>query len=696
MKIKTKTYFMDLETYSEAPIQCGAHAYAADKSARILLWAYALNDGPVKVWDVDQEPNMPDDLRAAIHDIQSYGARHVWVNGVMFDTVFLQYRGIDMPLLKCDDVRVIAYQHALPGGLGELCKIFKLPTDIAKDKDGSRLIQKFCAPKFKNGIKNYRMKREDAPADWERFVEYCRRDVSSMREIYKRFPGFNNTVQEKEFQLLDVTINRRGMCVDLDLVRAAIKLADKSKDEMDDAIAEKTGGAVSSVNQRQAILDHIKEVYGIELESLRSTDIERYLDDPEIPEPVKDILRDRLRGAKTSKAKYKVVENCNVGGRLKGCLQFRGASRTGRVSGVKFQPQNLPRPTKGAKEIEAAIELMKADALDLAYEHPSEFLSECLRGVIVASPGKRLCVADYSNVEGRVLAWLAGEEWKLQAFREFDAGRGHDLYKLTYGRTFGVDPEKVTKELRQIGKVEELALGYGGGAGAFAQFADKFGIDFTHMSELVRRTADPEAYSDSENMWDWAVEKKITAGLSHDVWVACNTIKQSWRNANAQIVAFWSACETAVRSAIEIPNKSFAIRPDLYAKRYANWLLLRLPSGRFLVYPSPRAPEGGDITYMGNNQQKRKFERLKTWGGKIVENITQAVACDLLFDAGLRLEKAGYEIVLSVHDEYICEIPDDKTRNHRHMEELMSSLPSWAEGLPLVAAGFESYRYRKD
>lgn len=339
---------------------------------------------------------------------------------------------------------------------------------------------------------------------------------------------------------------------------------------------------------------------------------------------------------------------------------------------------------------------MKADALDLAYEHPSEFLSECLRGVIVASPGKRLCVADYSNVEGRVLAWLAGEEWKLQAFREFDAGRGHDLYKLTYGRTFGVDPEKVTKELRQIGKVEELALGYGGGAGAFAQFADKFGIDFTHMSELVRRTADPEAYSDSENMWDWAVEKKITAGLSHDVWVACNTIKQSWRNANAQIVAFWSACETAVRSAIEIPNKSFAIRPGLYAKRYANWLLLRLPSGRFLVYPSPRAPEGGDITYMGNNQQKRKFERLKTWGGKIVENITQAVACDLLFEAGLRLEQAGYEIVLSVHDEYICEIPDDETRNHRQMEELMSALPSWAEGLPLVAAGFETYRYRKE
>lgn len=697
MNITKDTYFMDLETFSEVPISHGTHAYAADPSARVLLWAYAKNDEEVKVWDTDKDPEMPPGLKTALTRIRAGTARHVWCNGIMFDLVFLHYRGIDLPLFNCDDLRVIAYQHALPGSLADLCEIFKLPVDKAKDKDGSRLIQKFCIPKYKDGIRNWRMKREDAPEDWERFIEYCRLDVVSMREVYKRFPGFNQTQLEKQWQLLDAKINRRGMCVDLDLVKAAIELADKSKDEIDSAVAEKTGGAVSSVNQRKAIIDYINKTYGIELESLRASDIENYLDDPEIPEPVKDILRDRLRGAKTSKAKYKVVESCQVGGRLKGCLQFRGAMRTGRISGVKFQPQNLPRPKKSAEEIEMAIDAMKSGCLDLIYKHPSEFLSECLRGVIVASAGKKLCVADYSNVEGRVLAWLARETWKIKAFQDFDTGQGHDLYKLTYGRTFGVDPEKVTKDERQIGKVEELALGYGGGPGAFAQFADKFHIDFHDMAALVRQTADPSVYADSVGMWDWAVEKKITAELPKEIWIACNTVKQSWRNANPQIVNFWSTCESAVRRAIEAPGKTFEIMGErITAKRYKNWLLLRLPSGRYLVYPAPRAPEDGDISYLGINQKASKFQRLKTWGGKITENLVQATACDLLFEAGLRLEEAGYEIVLSVHDEYICEIPDDKTRNHRHMEELMSQLPEWAEGLPLVAAGFESYRYRKE
>lgn len=696
MKIENKTFFMDLETFSEVPIQHGTHAYASHPSARVLLWAYALNDGPVNVWDCDKDPWMPADLREALGEIRAGKARHVWCNGIMFDLVFLNYRGMSLPVEKCDDLRVIAYQHALPGSLAELCEIFKLPVDKAKDKDGYRLIQKFCIPKYKDGVRNWRMKREDAPEDWEKFIEYCRLDVVSMREVYKRLPGFNQTEKEKQWQLLDTAINRRGMCVDLGLVKAAIALADESKDELDEAITEKTGGEVRSVNQRKAIIDYINKTYGIELESLRASDIEDYLDDPEIPEPVKDILRDRLRGAKTSKAKYKVVENCQTNGRLKGCLQFRGAMRTGRVSGAKFQPQNLPRPTKSAEEIEAAIDAMKEGCLDLIYEHPSEFLSEALRGVIVAPKGKRLCVADYSNVEGRVLAWLAGEEWKLKAFRDFDAGHGHDLYKLTYGRTFGVDPDKVTKNERQIGKVEELALGYGGGAGAFAQFADKFRIDFRDMAALVRKTADPEVFADSAGMWDWAVEKKITAGLPKDIWVACNTVKQSWRNANPKIVEFWGACESAVRQAVEVPGKTFEIRSGMCAKRHKNWLLLRLPSGRYLVYPAPRAPEDGDITYMGMNQKARKFQRLKTWGGKITENLVQAAACDLLFEAGLRLEAAGYEIVLSVHDEYICEIPDDETRNHRHMERIMSELPAWAKGLPLVAAGFEAYRYRKE
>lgn len=694
MKIKEKTYWMDLETYSPTPIQHGTHAYSFPSNAKILLWAYGEGDGPIKVWDAYNNPKMPEDLAQAIEEIKALKARHVWVNGMMFDLVFLHYRGIDLPIEKCDDVRVIAYQHALPGSLAELCAIFKLPVDKAKDSDGWRLIKKFCIPD-KNGNQP---NPSSFPEDWAKFIEYCRRDVISMREVYKCFPGFNQTAWEKNLQLFDAKVNRRGICVDLDLVHAAIELAQSSKTALDKKISEKTNGEVGAVTQRQRLIDFINRAYNISIDKLTATMIERYLDDPEFPEGAKELLRDRLRGAQTSKAKYQVVANCEVRGRLRGCLQFRGAMRTGRISGSKFQPQNLCRPKLDHREIEQAIESMKLGTLDLFYEEPSSLLSECLRGVIIAPKGKRLCVADYSNVEGRVLAWLADEQWKLDAFEQFDKGEGHDLYKLTYGKTFNVDPDQVSKKERQIGKVEELALGYGGGAGAFAQFADNFGIDLHDMADHIEKVADKGVWADSLTMYDWAVEKKITAGLPKKLWVACNTVKQSWRNENTSIVNFWAACENAVRAALSYPGKEFSVRPGMKALRHKNWLLIRLPSGRYLVYPNAKATANlsDNITYLGINQRSRKFETLRTYGPKLAENITQAVACDLLMEAGPRLEEAGYEIVMSVHDEYVAEIPDDDTHNHREMERIMSELPSWAEGLPLVAAGFESYRYRKD
>lgn len=215
------------------------------------------------------------------------------------------------------------------------------------------------------------------------------------------------------------------------------------------------------------------------------------------------------------------------------------------------------------------------------------------------------------------------------------------------------------------------------------------------MSKEVKEASDPVVWSKSEDMYDWAKEQKLTAGLSRSQWIASNTVKQSWRDANPSIVKFWALCERAVRSAINNPGTKYYIRPDLYALKQAQYLVLRLPSGRFLSYPLASAPDDGNITYYGVNQYSRKFEKIRTYGPKICENVTQSVACDLLLEAGLRLEAAGYEIVLSVHDEYICETCDDKTRNHHHMEKIMSELPVWAEGLPLAAAGFESYRYRK-
>lgn len=688
-------YYMDLETYSECPISYGSHAYAAHPSTELLLWAYAKNDEPVKLWDCTCSA-MPEDLRPALEEIRSGQAQHVWHNGFNFDTVVLERLGYPLPLENCIDTMVLAYQCGMPGSLDQLCQIFKLGADKAKIRDGSRLISRFCAPRrdAKTGLKR-RFTAFDRPDDWEKFKAYCVRDVDAMRTIYKKLPKFNRTDKEKALQLLDAKVNRRGMFIDTLLAEKAIALAKENKARIDSETLAATNGAVDSVTKTAVLKDYLERTFGMKPETLAKGDVEKLLEDPTVPAPMKELLTKRLSGAKTSVAKYQRALNAQVNGRLKGCLQFRGASRTGRYSGRIFQPQNLPRPSMSNEEIEAGIEAIKVGSVGLFYDDYSALLSDAMRGLIIAPEGKKLCVADYSNVEGRVLAWLAGEQWKLQAFNAFDEGHGHDLYKVTYGKTFGVKPDDVTKKQRQIGKVEELALGYGGGAGAFAQFARLYGIDLDVMSKEVKEASDPVVWSKSEDMYDWAKEQKLTAGLSRSQWIASNTVKQSWRDANPSIVKFWALCERAVRSAINNPGTKYYIRPDLYALKQARYLVLRLPSGRFLSYPLASAPDDGNITYYGVNQYSRKFEKIRTYGPKICENVTQSVACDLLLEAGLRLEAAGYEIVLSVHDEYICEICDDKTRNHHHMEKIMSELPVWAEGLPLAAAGFESYRYRK-
>lgn len=349
--------------------------------------------------------------------------------------------------------------------------------------------------------------------------------------------------------------------------------------------------------------------------------------------------------------------------------------------------------------IDFAIDALKDDTFDLWFEHPSEVLPNLLRGEIIAPKGRKLVVADYSNVEGRVLAWLSGEKWKLKAFREFDEGHGHDLYKLTYGRTFNVSPESVTKAQRQMGKVLELALGYGGGAGAFVTFARGYGIDLHDMAKSVREAINPTIWAQAEDSYDFFVERNLTAGLDRDVFLACDAVKRAWRLANPHIVGFWSAVDKALEDALANGVKSSA-GEHVQMRKVGNYLLVRLPSGRFLCYPSPRIGTAGStddrFSYMGVQQFSRKWCRIRSYASKVVENITQAVSCDLLCEALLKLEAHGFETVLTVHDEAITEAPDSPEFSLELMEALMTDLPEWAKGLPLAAAGFEGKRYRKD
>lgn len=767
MKVTSPTLYCDLETFSAKDIRAGSHAYAADPSAEVLLWGYAIDDAPAKVWDVTAGP-MPEELRQALDEVARKERRHVWQNGVMFDRVFLSYvmPEIELPMETLDDTMVMAYQAGLPGSLKELCEVFHLSKDKAKDADGSRLIQIFCKP-LPSTWKLDRATSKTHPDEWAKFVNYCRLDIESMREVYKKLPAFNRTAKERELQVLDATINMRGIGVDVEFAEAAIATAERAKKDIDKQVFKLTDGRVVTAGQRDALIQFFFDKYGWQLKDMRKSELEKRMEDPDIPAEMKELIGLRLMGTKTSVQKYKrVVDGAVFGtryaavddrvrgcgrfrgagksgktrypnplfcecpdiGRLKGCMQFRGASRTGRISGRTFQPQNLPRPLiKSQAEIEQIIEYTKLGILEVCYDDVSVPLSSAIRSVIVPAAGNRLCVADFSNVEGRVLAWLAGEEWKLEAFREFDTlqtkdGRwvlpyrdgwfqewavnakgdfihkGHDLYKLTYARTFGIKPEDVTKDQRQMGKVLELALGYQGGPGAFATFAMNFGMDLDELAKTTEATIEESYWIESMGMLKWAKEKKLIRGMSQKAWVACNAIKSAWRKANSEIASFWYALAKACQSAIKAKGVAFSAG-RIVCKVSGNYLLMRLPSGRYLVYPAPRLPEEGemcDFSFMGVNQYTKKWERIPTYSGKLAENSVQGAACDLLLEAGPRLEAAGYHIVMSVHDEYITEIKDDNTRNHREMEQIMSALPDWADGLPLVAAGFEAARYRKD
>lgn len=692
-----KLLYCDLETFCETPINFGSHKYA--ENADVLLWGYAIDDAPAKVWDRTVDRAMPDDLKAALEEVMRGDAMTVWHNGMMFDTIVLKHSlGINLPIERTIDTMVLAYEHGLPGSLGALSEVLRLPQDKAKDKDGARLVQLFCKP-LPATRKIARADRHTHSEDWSRFVNYCRLDVEAEREVFKKLPKFNITPYEREIQRVDALINRRGMLMDVDLAKGAIRLSEKIKERLDSTVHYRTSGAVDAATQRDKLIAFIKETYGWELKDMTKAEIEKRLDDPDVPEPVKDLLMLRLLSSRNSVKKYESVLNCvSSDNRLRGTIQFRGAARTGRFSGRLFQPQNLVRPSLSNDEIEFAIELAKSgDALLETYDDPGMVLSQCLRGEIIAPKGKKLVVADYSNVEGRVLAWLAGEDWKIKAFKDYDEGHGHDLYKLTYGRVFNVKPEAVTKAQRQMGKVMELAMGYQGGAGAFVTFARGYGIDLDEMAKTVRKTMDPTIWAEAEDSYSFFAEKGLTHGLTKETFIACDAVKRAWREANSKIADLWKAMDEGLVKALTSPNV-VKVGEHLQLDRYGNYLRLRLPSGRYLCYPSPRLPEENNCTFnfMGVEQYSRKWTRIRTYAGKCVENATQAAACDLLCESLVRLEKAGYETVLTVHDEVIAEAPDTKEYSLARMSELMTTLPTWAKGLPLAAAGFEGYRYKKE
>jgi DNA polymerase len=534
------------------------------------------------------------------------------------------------------------------------------------------------------------------PAEWAEFIEYAKADITAMRECKKRMPNWNYKGAELKLWHLDQKINRRGMFMDLDLARGALAAVAQAQIELAERTVVVTDGQVASTTQRNVMLDHIAEQYGILLSDLQMSTVERMHDDPDTPPGLRALLDIRLQASTTSTSKYKTVMNAvSRDGRLRGTMQFDGASRTGRIGHRLMQPGNMPRPTLKQHDIDSGIAALKAGCADLVVDNVMQLTSSAIRSTIAAPPGKKLTVADLSNIEGRVQSWLAGESWKLQAFADFDAGVGPDLYKMAYGKSFGVAPEDVTKDQRQVGKVMELACAYAGGVGAFCTFASAYSIDLDSFAEKVLPTAPGWAVDEAEKFYEWVTQKKKGSdhGLSRDAFSACDTVKRVWRHAHPQIAMYWHELEAACKEAIDNPGVTITCR-KVKVRRDGAWLRIGLPSGRAICYPSPQITEGA-ITYMGIHQFSRKWVRLTTYGGKIFENICQAVARDVMFGAMPAIDGAGYAIILSIHDELLTETPDTPEYSHESLAAMMAAPPAWGLDMPLAAAGFECYAYRK-
>jgi DNA polymerase len=579
--------------------------------------------------------------------------------------------------------------HGLPGGLDKLSTIFKL--GLEAKSAGKAFIDLFCVPN-KDGGYNH---RRSHPKEWADFLAYAGQDVTAMRAVYKKCPKWNATPRMWKVWHLDQTMNARGVAVDLKLCEGAVKATTIAKKQMADRVEDMTLGVVERATQRDRLLAYMAD-YGVDLPDLTADTVGRRLEDESLPEHVKELLRIRQQASKASTAKYQRVLTQQVGGRLHNLLVFCGAARTGRWAGRTFQPQNLYRGKIKGAELDVCIEALRLDCIELVTDNVMEAAASAMRGVIVAAEGHQLVVADLANIEGRFMAWVAGETWKVRAFEAFDAKRGPDLYKVAYARAFNIDPNAIADEgdwRRQIGKVMELALQYYGGVGAFCSMAETYHLDLDAMAAAAWPVIPAATKREADGLYAKAEKRRRLYGLEKRVWLVCQSLVLLWRAAHPAIVNFWSELDTAVKGATRVENKTWNVG-RIAIDRRGNWLRVRLPSGRYLCYPAPRVDvETGKSSFIGVDPYTRQWGRIATYSGKIAENIVQAGSADILMDGLLAAEAAGLNCVLSVHDEVMCET--DTGMDDKYLSELMITSSPWAVGLPLSAKGFVTERYRK-
>ena len=640
-----KTLSIDIETYSEASLSStGVYRYAADPSFAILLFAYSVDAGQVKIVDLAQGESLPVEVEAALSD----PSVQKWAFNAQFERVCLSaYLGerLDPRGWYCS--MVWSTYAGIPLNLAGVAQALHLETE--KMSEGKDLIRKFsqpCKATKTNGGRTRNLP-EHAMEDWETFKAYCIRDVEVERAIASRLSPLPMPAFEWENYWRDQRFNDMGVGIDVELASKAVEADLEIKEALYTQMKHWTG--VENPQSVTQLLGWLQE-HGAQLPSLAKADVASALE--EADGSVADVLAARLEIAKSSVKKYEKMLDCVCpDGRAHGLLQFMGAGRTGRWAGRLVQVQNLPRQTFGdLEEAAALVKAGQADMLGVLWGSAPNVLSELIRAAFIAAPGSRFLVADFSAIEARVIAWLAGEQWVLDLFKH-----GGDIYCETGSRMFGQEVKKHSP-LRQRAKVAVLACGYQGGVGALkAMGGEKLGLGEDEMASIV----------------------------------------DAWRKANPRIAQMWWDVNRAALEAIKNGTSQMVGRIKVYQKLGA--LVIALPSGRELIYPSPRVGEnrfgGESITFMGLGLN-RKWGRIETYGGKLVENIVQATARDVLAHSMATLEAAGYPTVMHVHDEVITEVPYGRG-SVDELCSLMSRGPKWSKGLPLAAEGFESTYYKK-
>jgi len=672
--VTTPILSIDFETASQVDLrQTGAYAYAQSETTRVLCMAFAFDDGPVSVWREGQ--NFPATVSEHVRHLRPVRAWNaafeyaVWnhtLSRQLANCPLHQMAPADLDLDQLHDTMAAAAYWGLPMKLDDAAPAAGL--NVQKDKAGHALMMRMNKPRHVNKrTGEVRWWHEEDPAKFDQLADYCAQDVVVERAIANTIPELPE--QERRIWLMDARINERGVGIDKPLVSSLTGLARQAQDATNAQVLRITGGDVRTATSTAAMLGYLT-ANGYPEDNLRKATVEARMPQPDCLGVERELLELRQSGAKTSTAKLARMltaadpQDPADFGTVRGMLQYYGASRTGRWAGRLIQPQNMPRGSLGSAiddAIAAVLSNTPLDIVELLYGAGLEVVSSCLRGCLRARRGKELVVLDFSQIEARVVAWLAGQTDILDVFKS-----GRDVYIYTAARVTGTPEDQITKNspLRQLGKVLVLACGFGMAALKFRETAEGYGIE---LSEAEAATA-------------------VTG----------------WRDANNKIVNFWWDLDRAARHAIENPRETFAVRHITFGM-WRGHLLMRLPSGRTLCYrdaelrPQEDRP-GDEITYMGINQYTRNWERLRTYGGKLAENATQAVARDAMADAMLAAdERPELDLVLTVHDELVAEAPEGRpaVEAREIMEQIMLTPPVWAPDLPVDCDGWVGSRYRK-